>query len=536
MVFISYSSKDIEEIEILVRFIETTSQKCWYSDRDLDKGKKDWMDSLIKALNESDFVLLYLTKNTIESGEVKNEIANASADNKNVIPYIAEDMNIPESFMYLIRKYEWIKAFNMSKSSAKEILRKRLLENVNKIRANFWKTIQTPEFLKFVHNILIKYYGINFFSKINNQEFGIYCVPAKVTHPATNIKDFDTLCDFENSELSDFDIHNHQSYNQNKWYTEYSTILDGKIRFPNRPGYMLDEITTDDEGHFDKLRVHIGTFAENVYSTHILEYELYKTFLIFKDRDIKDNKIWEELKSYMQIRNKMHQDVINSTTETKENCMRHSLLRGIGRDALLSVQMLVVVKSRRTHNYEVKIIQRSTDVVIKPGIYQFIPSGGFEILNDSEDDIYDDLELVENFSPGCAIFREYLEELFNVPEFEGGGTGSIEERLLKDPRITDIEQMLKEEKAELQFLGSVVDLAGLRHELSFVLVIHDESYSETQFLANEESKKGAIYNIPIQQFNKNVAIWKKLHEPSAAMWNLFQQTTLFESLITNNIP
>lgn len=86
--------------------------------------------------------------------------------------------------------------------------------------------------------------------------------------------------------------------------------------------------------------------------------------------------------------------------------------------------------------------------------------------------------------------------------------------------------------AELQFLGSVIDLAGLRHELSFVLVIHDESYSETQFLANEESKKGAIHNIPIQDFDKNTPIWKKIHGPSAAMWNLFKQTQLYHTLMS----
>lgn len=531
MVFISYSSKDIDNVRILAKFIETTGKKCWYSDRNLDKSKEDWMDLLIKAIKESDFVLLFLTKNAIESGEVKNEIANASAEGKNVIPYIAENVKMPESYMYLIRKYEWINAFSMSKSSALEILRQRLLENVNEIRAKFWNTLQKEEFNKFVHAVLAKYYGISFFSVINNQEYGVYCVPARMSHSAKDIKAFDELCDYENSELADFEISSHQTYNQNKWYAEYSNILDGKIRFPDRPGYMLDEITTDGEGYFDKLRVHVGTFAENVYSTHVLEYELYKAFLEFKDSNLDNPEICERLKEFLQIRNKMHQDVFDSIVGKREDNMRHSLLKGVGRDSLLSVQMLVVVKSRRTHDYEVKIIQRSNDVVIKPGIYQFIPSGGFEILNDSDDNVYDDLELVENFSPGCAIFREYLEELFNVPEFEGGGTGSIEERLLKDPRITTIERMLKEGKAELQFLGSVIDLAGLRHELSFVLVIHDEAYSEAQFLANEESKKGAIYNIPIQQFNKNVAIWKKLHGPSAAMWHLFQHTSLFESLL-----
>ena len=128
-----------------------------------------------------------------------------------------------------------------------------------------------------------------------------------------------------------------------------------------------------------------------------------------------------------------------------------------------------------------------------------------------------------------------FDNLFNVPEFEGGGTGSIEERLLKDKRIMEIEDMLHNGDAEFQFLGSVIDLAGLRHELSFVLVIHDETYSKTQFLANEESKKGAIYNIPIQDLENRASIWKKIHAPSAAMWYLFKQTQLYQSLIREKV-
>lgn len=531
MVFISYSSKDLEKVKEIAAFIETTGQKCWYSDRDLDKGKEDWMELLMSTLSQSDKVLLYLTTNAVKSGEVKNEITHASTQGKNVIPLIAQDVNIPDSFIYLVRKYEWIYAFKMDDYSVKDILRKRLLENYNEKREAFWKTLQTKEYDGFVTSVMKRYYGPKFFTKINEKDFGVFCVLGKPSSKAQSIKDFDDLGDFEGSKLSNFDVCNHQAYTQNKWYAEYSTILDGKIRYPNRPGYMLDEITTDQNGFFDKFRVHIGTFAENVYSTHVLEYELYKAFGEFKDKDINDPVVWEQIKASLPIRNKMHEDALCLHADNMMSGMYHSLLKGVGRDSLLSVQMLVVIKSKRTHKYEVKIIQRSNDVVIKPGVYQFIPSGGFEILNDSDDDIYDDLELEENFSPGCAIFREYLEELFNVPEFEGGGTGSIEERLLKDYRITVIENMLRNGEADLQFIGSVVELASLRHELSFALVIHDEAYSETQFLANEESKKGAIHNIPIQEFDNNRSIWKKIHGPSAAMWHLFKQTQLYQSLM-----
>lgn len=530
--FISYSSKNTEEVKELVDFVEsTTGRKCWYSERDLDKSRSDWPSILMEALANCDKVILYLTKETAKSGEVENEIANASAKGICIVPLLMQDFKMPEKFNYFLRKYEWIPCFQLEESSYKDILRKRLLENYNEEREQFWKIVKTKEFVDFVKDVMHRYYGSEFFVNINDKEFGVFCIRGKDSYIVSSIKDYDCLCDLEGSQLSAFEVIDHQSYKENKWYPEYSRILEGKIRFPDRPGYMLDEIITDEKDCFDKIQVHVGTFAENVYSTHVLEYELYRAFLQFSDKDLNNPEIWEQLKHTLTIRNSMHRDVkaISGKDFVKE--MRTSLLKGYSRNSLLSVQMLVIIKSKRSNNYEVKIIQRSNNVAIKPGIYQFIPSGGFEILNDSDDDVYDDIELVENFSPGCAIFREYLEELFNVPEFEGGGNGSVEERLLKDDRIRIIEKLLTERKAEFHFLGSVIDLAGLRHELSFAFIIHDDAYSENQFVANEECKKGIVRSYPIQDFDKIAPIWKNIHAPSAAMWYLFQNTEIYKSLI-----
>lgn len=530
--FVSHSSKNVEEVKKIVEFVETTTgRKCWYSERDLDMSCEGWPERLIEALVNCDKVILYLTKEAIQSGDVMNEITNASSRGISIIPLLMQGDKIPETFNYFLRKYEWIPCFQLEESLYKDILRKRLLENYSEERELFWKIVKTKEFGNFVTNVMLHYYGSEFFVNINNQKFGVFCIRGKDSYNVSSIKDYDCLCDLEGSHLSDFEVIDHQGYKGNKWYPEYSRILEGKIRFPDRPGYMLDEIITDEKDGFEKLQVHVGTFAENVYSTHVLEYELYRAYLQFSNKDLDNPEIWEQLKRALTIRNSMHRDVKAASNQDFIKEMRASLLKGYGRDSLLSVQMLVIIKSKRTNNYEVKIIQRSNNVAIKPGIYQFIPSGGFEILNDSDDDIYDDIELVENFSPGCAMFREYLEELFNAPEFEGGGNGSIEERLLKDNRIRIVEKLLAEGRAEFHFLGSVIDLAGLRHELSFAFIIHDDAYSENQFVANEECKKGIVRSYPIQDFDKIAPIWKNIHVPSAAMWYMFQNTKIYKSLI-----
>lgn len=532
MIFISHSSKDYDALLPLVQFMETTGFKCWISERDLPRDKKDWAESLMEALRSSEIMFLYMTLNAVQSGQVINEIAAASSSGKNIIPFIAAKIDIPDSIRYRISKYEWINAYLMEENSAKDILRRRILENKNAERDSFWNLKLTPEYRDFIRKVMLLYYGPEYFIEVNGHAFPVFCVKGRSIPHAASISDYDILCDYDHSILSDFAVDDHQTYTQLKWYKEYSHILDGKIRYPNRPGYMLDELITDEDGLVSKIRVHVGTYAENVYSSHVLEYELYRAYLEFSREDLDSPDVRQRLFDFMELRNNMHRHAGDRKDPLFPKHMYESLLRGEARDSLLSVQMLVVMRSARTHQYEAKLIQRSRNVAAEPGLYQFLPAGGFEILNDSDDDIYDDIELWDNFSPGCAVFREYLEELFNIPEFAGGGEGSIEDRLFKDPRIVEIEQMLRDGRAGFYFLGSVMGLSGLRHELSFVLVIHDESYSEKQFIANEECKKGIVRSIPIDKFEtpRYGQIWDLLHGPSAAMWKLFRESPLYEKL------
>ena len=532
MVFVSYSSKNSERALQLVGLIETIGIKCWISDRDLPRDHSSWADELMKMLSCADTVLLVLTHDSAASGEVLNEISRASADGKNIIPLIEEDFDIPDKFKYFISKYEWIPSYRYNDDTELlNILRKRLLENTNLDRERFWKVTTSKEFKFFCDTVMKLYYGESFFTLINGMEYPVYCVEASpLIKKASSLNDFDSICDYDNSDISDFEIGEHQDYVNNKWFSEYNRILEGRIRYPDRPGYMLDEIRTDKEGKFVSLTAHVGTYAENVYSTHVLEYEMYRAFLEFGDKDVHDRETWEKLRNSLTIRNNIHQDVCAREDAGFDAQMASSLLKGKWRDTLLSVQMLVILFSDRKQQYEVKCVQRSNLVAVKPGVYQFIPAGGFEILNDSDDDDYDDIELEENFSPGCAVFREYLEEMFNAPEFEGRGNGSIEDRLLKDPRIMEIENMLREGAAEFHFLGSTLELAGLRHELSFAFIVHDGKYSNTRLIANEECKKGKIISIGISEFEGKHSIWENLHAPSASMWEMFKRSGLYDYL------
>ena len=410
-------------------------------------------------------------------------------------------------------------------------------------RSRFRKVIGSPEYKNFAlevmkHYYLFEKYGDVFFTVINGKLFPVMCFKGVPYCAKSSIQDFDFLSN-KTQSVFNFDLTEHQGYRNYIYYKEYSELLEGLIKYPDRPGYMLDELELNKNGEVASVKVHVGTFAENVYSTHILEYELYCIYKKYRNRDLNNPDVWNKIMSLLKRRNQIHSLNQNESEAYYGNWRRlyESIRKMQNTHSLLSVQMLVVVKSSRTHKYELKIVQRSNKTVNMHGIYQFIPAGGFEVLNDSDDGVYSENELRNEYSAGCAVFREYLEELLNRPEFEGNGTGNLEERLLKDPGILEIEKLITEGKAIFRFLGSVVALDGLRHELSFLLLIKDEEYDAgNKFITNWEGKKGRIEeNVSVQNFEANKEIWSNIHSPSAAMWHLFKQTDLYQQVLEEDL-
>lgn len=398
-------------------------------------------------------------------------------------------------------------------------------------KKKYYDTVSSKEFKQFTIDVMQRYYGESYLTEVNGTVIPEYCLPTcgKIKY-GTSIKYFDAICNKNESKISDFNINNHLNYKKNKFYRKYRRINKSEIKHPNRPGFMLEKISINNDGLVDNITVRLGTFAENVYTSDILEYELYEAYLRFKteweqikkDENAGHEDFWAKVMDSLEMRNKI---------SNENGSPYNSLLNGRGRESLISVQMIVVIKSK-DGQYEIKRIQRSEDVAQAPGEYQLVPCGGFDVFNDSDDDSYDDNELAENLSPGAAVFREYLEELFKGEDFEGNGPGSVNDKVFKDPRIQEISEMLKNKRASLQFLGSSISLLLLRHTLSFALVIHDDSYSEkTQFVGNYESKKGRIASVPVRQLdNPEDKGWEKMNAGSRASWYLFTKTKEYEDI------
>lgn len=426
---------------------------------------------------------------------------------------------IQELFSYIL-DHIFDKA-EKSVPSILKIIRDKQIEKFYSIR-------ESDEYKRFEYEYLRTYYGEKFFTEIyTGEKIPVYTIQYDYEQDKgkkiDTIRYYDKLGNREGVEFS-FDLSDHQGYKKNKYYLKYKWLVGKNIKAPDRPGFMLDKLICNERGMI-QFRAFVGTYAENVYSNHVLEYELYKLYRLYW----KKKRSMEQLCRDSHIRNAMHVSALCGEKCAEQ--MKKSLESGEGRQSLLGVQMLVLI--RKADDYTISIIERSKSVAVAPGRFQLVPSGGFEIFNESQTE-YSTFEIKDNYSAGCAVFREYLEEIFGVEECEGTGTGSVKEMLNKDTRIRELEEMLSNGKAEFRFLGSVMDLAGLRHELSFVLVIHDEQYQGNQFKGNEEGKnRKIISDVYLSDFENRKDIWKNLHGPSAAMWMLFKNSGLYEKLKNN---
>jgi hypothetical protein len=293
------------------------------------------------------------------------------------------------------------------------------------------------------------------------------------------------------SKAGDLDI----IQNFNAEVKRYYRLIKSTIRYPKRLGYMLGEITIGKTGW--EVTAYTGNYENNLKTSHILEYELY--LLYRKNKKNHGNietKSKDEILEKLPIRNKIHKSFIEDKKNHDESDI---LISGKYRVSLLGVQMFVLVKNN-SGSYDALRIRRSTDVAAKPGFLQFIPSGGFEAMNDCID--FD--AQWDNYSISKAVFRELLEECFGQDEDDKltSGNNISPERIYHNTCIKQLLQMLNENNppARMSLLGTTMSLVSLRHELSFILCVDNPDFA-AKLIGNYESKT-AIHLVDIHNLER----------------------------------
>lgn len=318
---------------------------------------------------------------------------------------------------------------------------------------------------------------------------------------------------------------------------KYANLMLTTIRFPKRLGYMLLDINFTDHD-ITSVSAKSNCYMTNIIDSHYMEYELYEYYKEYMKTGTLEsfNKQCEEpgfkevILDNLPIRKQIHDSFKSEGNEEKV------LISGRYRNSLMGVQALLLLKNR-SGSYDAVSIRRSMNVVNKPGFIQYIPSGGFEALNDK-----DDIDTQRsNYSVNKALFRELAEECFGLSE-DVDWDNKSSETIYYQNGIKELLVLLNEsgtnKKAQFEFLGTTMNLVGLRQEFSFILRIDDDSFIE-KLVANYESNNTInlidINNLYDKQFWKNkhdngcaYNDFDKLNCTSAGLLTLARENHLFQ--------
>jgi len=106
-IFISYSRKDSEFVDRLVRDLGQSGVDFWIDRTGIDGGDK-WRASIVQAISECDAFLVVLSPQSIASDNVSKEVSLAEKHNRHIIPLRYQPCELPPSLEYQLAELNWI--------------------------------------------------------------------------------------------------------------------------------------------------------------------------------------------------------------------------------------------------------------------------------------------------------------------------------------------------------------------------------------------------------------------------------------------
>lgn len=240
-------------------------------------------------------------------------------------------------------------------------------------------------------------------------------------------------------------------------YPDFSKIVSPAIHFPDLYGYANQGMILDAEGRVEGFKARPRTYNETVYTSHILRYELWRTY-----RQLGKNRM--ATLADLPARRRIH---------AGQSSPEAVLLSGCNRSSLCGICMAVLAYDEIEGDYGIAIATRSTRVLSYPGYLSIVPSGGFELYE--LESRQDSINIRQNFRMVAALYREYVEELFGNAAFDQATGDDDLRRLLRNDHIRQLREQMGISYF-FEFLGVTFDLTSLRPMFCFALKIDDPRF------------------------------------------------------------
>lgn len=234
--------------------------------------------------------------------------------------------------------------------------------------------------------------------------------------------------------------------------------------------FSLAELRLDSRGRAKSMDAYLGSYFDMISSASYLEYELLDAL-----RQVDDQPFVLES---LPVRRKAL-----SLYPSPSACLRS----GGGIDAAIAISTLVVYL--RGGEYWIMCDVRSKKVAEYGDLYHVIPSFMFQpVVAPTRRNLQAEWSIRHN------IYREYLEELFRVPEAQHAA-GAVDPQYFYDhPNLRYLKRLLASGAADLKGVAFVFNLLNHRPEICTLLLIKDEAwYKDQHFSRHSEIAESPQY-------------------------------------------
>lgn len=229
-----------------------------------------------------------------------------------------------------------------------------------------------------------------------------------------------------------------------------STIWNGKT-------FSLASIDLDASGNADKMHAFIGSYFDMVDSAVYLEYEILAAV---------HNSLHGRPYSIEEL--PQRQAALSSFSAPAE-CLR----MGGGVDATIAISTLTVYY--RDGEYWMLCEARSSEVAEYDDLYHVAPSFIFQpVMAVTPENLSVEWSIAHN------IFREYLEELFNVPEVAHSAGAVAPDYFYGHSNLQFLQQLIATGGATVESVVVAYNLLNHRPEICTVLIVRDPYWYSLQ--------------------------------------------------------
>jgi hypothetical protein len=381
--------------------------------------------------------------------------------------------------------------------------RQRIERGWDDRRREMFRELNDPNYLEWQQEILETLYQGLEIAVVFGRKY-----PAAIIRPkAACLYPFGNLCILTELKLPTLMMDKEQE--------TYLRILGSSVKKPEMKGFALRRINVDAQGRAEVIEAVTTTYRQNLVTAHILEWELLQFYKRHHPcpRNLGEAEILKDLPKRARYHN--------------ARPGRLAIFEPAFAYPLISVQAIVVFRDTMSYppTWRIVTAKRSDKVAVKPGYFQFKPAGGFEVYGKETDD--EDYLVKDGFNIRTALFREYAEELFDAKHLAANEDEcDPNSAVLAEPSVHQLIALINGKKASIDYLGVVVDLTALRHELSFLIVIEDEAFCKKSLSGSWEGK---INGVPPRDLRSRLS-GGKLHGSSAGLLQLAMESERLRTL------